>query len=170
VILSHALWQQRFGSDSTMIGRSIELEGVSRQVIGVMPADFRFPSTKTQIWIPLHNDPRSIFTTGSRFHAGDRAPSSDATLQQARAEIRMFQSQAGALFPWPMPQAGTPTSVSSHCRMAGRRRASAAAPAVGAVALVLLIACTNVANLTPLPRRHARKGSRHSRRDGRGAP
>src|SRR5438445_11689128 len=59
VVLSHALWQQRFGSDASVIGRAIEIEGVSRQVLGVMPAEFRFPSPKTQIWLPLHNDPRS---------------------------------------------------------------------------------------------------------------
>ncbi len=49
VVLSHAVWQQRFGSDKTVIGRSVQLEGVSRQVVGVMPAEFRFPSPKTQI-------------------------------------------------------------------------------------------------------------------------
>src|SRR5580658_5131158 len=57
VVLSHALWEQRFGRDPAIIGRSIELEGVSRQVLGVMPADFHFPSPKTQLWVPLHNDP-----------------------------------------------------------------------------------------------------------------
>src|SRR5207245_4088198 len=55
VVLSHAVWQQRFGNDKTIIGRSVQLEGVSRQVVGVMPPDFHFPSPKTQIWIPLHN-------------------------------------------------------------------------------------------------------------------
>src|ERR1700736_3451839 len=60
VVLSHGLWEQRFGRDPTIIGRSVQLEGVSRQVVGVMPADFRFPSAKTQIWIPLHNDPRNV--------------------------------------------------------------------------------------------------------------
>ncbi len=46
VILSHSLWQQRFGSDPSLVGHSIELEGVSREVVGVMPAEFSFPSTK----------------------------------------------------------------------------------------------------------------------------
>jgi putative ABC transport system permease protein len=150
VILSHSLWQQRFGSDATMIGRSIELEGVSRQVIGVMPADFRFPSTKTQIWIPLHNDPRNVF----HYWAGDFMPvigrlRPDATLQQARAEIRMFQSQAGALFPWPMP-----ASWNADVSVVPLQNGMVADVRVrlllllAAVALVLLIACTNVANLT----------------------
>src|ERR1700682_2839485 len=150
VILSHALWQQRFGSDSTMIGRSIELEGVSRQVIGVMPSDFRFPSTKTQIWIPLHNDPRSVF----HYWAGDFMPvigrlRPDATLQQARAEIRMFQSQVSALFPWPMP-----ASWNADVSVVPLQNGMVADVRVrlllllAAVALVLLIACTNVANLS----------------------
>ena len=150
VILSHALWQQRFGSDATMIGRSIELEGVSRQVIGVMPADFRFPSTKTQIWIPLHNDPRSVF----HYWAGDFMPvigrlRPDATLQQARAEIRMFQSRASALFPWPMP-----ASWNADVSVVPLQNGMVADVRVrlllllAAVAVVLLIACTNVANLT----------------------
>lgn len=58
VILSHSLWRQRFGGDPAVIGRPVEMEGSNRQVIGVMPANFRFPSDKAQVWIPLHNDPR----------------------------------------------------------------------------------------------------------------
>jgi putative ABC transport system permease protein len=150
VILSHALWQQRFGSDAAMIGRSIELEGVSRQVIGVMPAGFRFPSTKTQIWIPLHNDPRSVF----HYWAGDFMPvigrlRPGATLPQARAEIRMFQSQVSALFPWPMPaswNAGVSVVPLQNGMVADVRVRLLLL--LAAVALVLLIACTNVANLT----------------------
>jgi putative ABC transport system permease protein len=60
VILSHALWQQRFGSDPAIVGRSITLEGLNRQVVGILPASFDFPSPKTQLWIPLRMDPRAI--------------------------------------------------------------------------------------------------------------
>ncbi|MGA2098576.1 MAG: ABC transporter permease [Candidatus Acidiferrum sp.] len=149
VILSHALWQQRFASDPSIIGHSIELEGTSREVIGVMPPNFRFPSTKTQVWIPLHNDPRSV----DDYWAGDFMPvigrlHPGTTLAQGRAEIRLFQAHAPALFPWPMPaswnaevsvvplQNGMVADVRSRLLML-----------LGAVALVLLIACTNVANL-----------------------
>ena len=58
VVLSHSLWERRFGSDPNIIGRSIILEGESRQVVGVMPADFRYPSSKTELWVPLRLDPR----------------------------------------------------------------------------------------------------------------
>jgi predicted permease len=150
VILSHALWEQRFGSDPSIIGRSVQLEGVSRQVAGVMPATFRFPSAKTQIWIPLHNDPRNAVV----YWAGDFMPvigrlRPGSTIDKARAETRMFQSHVGALFPWPMPaswnadvnvvhlQNGMVADVSARLLML-----------LGAVLLILLIACANVANLT----------------------
>ena len=89
VVLSHQLWEQRFAGDSTIIGRSIELEGVNRQVVGVMPESFRFPSAKTELWIPLHNDPRSVY----EYWAGDFMPvvgrlHRDVGIAEARGEIR----------------------------------------------------------------------------------
>jgi putative ABC transport system permease protein len=149
VILSHALWQQRFAADPSIIGRPIELEGVSRQIVGVMPADFRFPSSKTQIWIPLHNDPRDTVA----YWAGDFMPiigrlRPGSNMQQARGEIRMFQSRVFKLFPWPMPsdwnadisvvplRSGMVTDVRGRLFLL-----------LGAVGLILLIACVNVANL-----------------------
>jgi predicted permease len=149
VILSHALWQQRFGSDPSIIGRSIELEGVSRQVVGVMPADFRFPSTKTQVWIPLHHDPRDTIA----YWAGDFMPiigrlRHGSTINQARTEIRMFQSRVFKLFPWPMPAAWNAdiSVVELHYGMVADVR-SRLFLLLGAVGLILLIACVNVANL-----------------------
>jgi predicted permease len=149
VILSHGLWQQRFAADLSIIGRSIEIEGVGRQVIGVMPADFRFPSGKTQIWVPLHNDPRTVST----YWAGDFMPvigrlHPGSTVQQAGAEIRLFQFHVGGLFPWLMP-ASWNTGVSVVSLQAGMVSDVRARLLLllAAVALVLLIACTNVTNL-----------------------
>ncbi len=150
VILSHALWQQRFGGDASILGRAIELGGVSRQMIGVMPAEFRFPSAKTQVWIPLHNDPRNAVN----FWAGDFMPGigrlrPGATIQQAQSEIRMFQSYVGRLFPWPMPSSWNASAsvVPLQNGMVADVRARLLI-LLGAVALVLMIACSNVANLT----------------------
>jgi predicted permease len=150
VILSHALWEQRFGRDPAIVGRSIELEGVSRQVVGVMPADFHFPSTKTQLWVPLHNDQRNPAT----YWAGDFMPvigrlRPGSALPQAAAEIRLFQSHVFALFPWRMP-ADWNADVSVVELQNGmvadvRVRLLLLLSAVG---LVLMIACANVANLT----------------------
>jgi predicted permease len=150
VILSHSLWQQRFANDPSIIGRSILLEGVSRQVVGVMPTDFRFPSSKTQLWVPLHNDPRDTIA----YWAGDFIPvlgrlRPDATIGQARAEIAVFQSRVRTLFPWPMPASWNPdlTVVGLRYGMVADVRGRLLL-LFGAVGLILLIVCVNVANLT----------------------
>jgi predicted permease len=149
VVLSHALWQQRFGSDTSIVGRSIEIEGASRQVLGVMPADFRFPSPKTQIWLPLHNDPRNSVS----YWASDYMPivgrlRPGATLEQARTEVRMFQSHVGELFPFRMPSEWNAdiSVVQLRNNMVADVRARLLM-LLGAVLLILLIACANVANL-----------------------
>jgi len=150
VVISHALWQQRFASDPSVIGRWIRLEGVQRQIVGVMPADFRFPSPQTQVWVPLNIDPRDTIN----YWAGDFMPvigrlRAGATLAQVSAEIRLFQAKVGKLFPWPMPatwNAGI-SAVSLQDGLVGDIRARLLILLV-AVALVLVIVCANVANLT----------------------
>ena len=150
VVLSHALWEERFGRDPAIIGRSIELEGESRQVLGVMPSDFHFPSAKTQLWVPLHNDPRSPAT----YWAGDYMPvigrlRPGSTMAQAAAESRLFQTHVSDLFPWRMP-----ASWNADVSVVKLQNGMVADVRVrlllllGAVALVLMIACSNVANLT----------------------
>ena len=56
-ILSHALWQTRFGSDPAIVGRSIVLNGIPREILGVMPASFAYPET-AEVWMPLAPSPR----------------------------------------------------------------------------------------------------------------
>jgi predicted permease len=149
VILSHELWEKRFGGNGNVIGRFIELEGTSREIVGVMPSDFHFPSPKTQVWVPLHNDPRNkveywaddFMPVIGRLHPG-------ATLAQAGAEVRLFQSRVFALFPWEMPRSWNADAgvVGLRTGMVGDVRTRLLL-LLGAVALVLLIACANVANL-----------------------
>lgn len=149
VILSHDLWEQRFGGNPNVVGRTIELEGVKREIVGIMPATFRFPSAKTQLWIPQHNDPRNQV----EYWAGDFMPvmgrlRPGTTLEQASAEIRLFQSHVGSLFPWHMPQSWNAdvSVVELRAGMVGNVRTRILL-LLGAVGLVLLIACANVANL-----------------------
>ncbi len=150
VVLSHHLWQQRFASDRAVIGQWINLEGIQRQIVGVMPADFRFPSPQTDVWIPLDIDPRNAVS----YWAGDFMPvigrlRSGATLAQAGAEIRLFQSQVMSLFPWPMPatwNAGVSVVLLRDGLVSDLR--TRLLILLVAVALVLLIACANVANLS----------------------
>ena len=121
-----------------------------REVIGVMPASFRFPSTATDLWVPLRNDPRSVVG----YWAGDFMPVvarllPGASIDAARAEIRLFQTQVLKKFPWPMPAEWNEDVgvVPLHNDMVASSRLRLLM-LLGAVALVLLIACANVANLT----------------------
>lgn len=150
VVLSHRLWQQRFGGDPSIVGHVIELEGIPRQIVGVMPADFRFPSPSTDVWIPLGIDPRN----GTDYWTGDFMPAigklkPGTTIKQAGAEIRLFQSHLRELFPWPMPKEWDNgfAAVPLQRMLVGDLRARLLI-LLGAVVLVLLIACANVANLT----------------------
>jgi predicted permease len=150
VILSHDVWQQRFGGDPTILGRSIALGGVSRQLVGVMPADFGFPSPETQVWVPLHNDPRNPIL----YWADDFMPvlgrlRRGSTIPPARREIQLFQSRVMGMFPWQMPTSWNAdvsvvplaTSLVANVRLR-------LLLLLGAVTIVVLIACANVANLT----------------------
>jgi putative ABC transport system permease protein len=149
VILSESLWRDRFAGDSSIVGRVVAIDGIGREVLGVMPRDFQFPSSKTQIWLPLHNDPANAIA----YWAGDFMPviarlRPSATIATATADVRLFQSHVGELFPFRMPpqwnaditvlplQAGMVSEVRSRLLML-----------LGAVVLILLIACVNVANL-----------------------
>jgi predicted permease len=149
VVLSHRVWTERFGSDLGIIGRSITLDGVGVEVVGVMPNGFAFPSSRTEIWVPLHVDSGRTET----YWAGDYMPvvarlRPGRTTEAAGAEARLLQSRLPALFPWPMPADWNRdvSAVSLQSAMVGDVRTRLLL-LLGAVALVLGIACANVANL-----------------------
>jgi putative ABC transport system permease protein len=150
VILSDGLWRTRFGADARIVGRFIALDGVRREVIAVMPPAFRFPSVRTEVWVPLGLDPRDT----AHYWAGDFMPivgrvRPGATLARARDEVRRFQSRIGARFPWPMPPSwnrDVTVVPLAEWLVAGVR--SRLLILMAAVAIVLMIACANVANLS----------------------
>ncbi|HEX3120271.1 MAG TPA: ABC transporter permease, partial [Candidatus Acidoferrum sp.] len=150
VILSNNLWQRKFNSDPNIIGHLINLDGTQREVVGVMPAGFHFPSPQTEVWIPLNIDPRDAHT----YWGGDYMPTiarlrPGVTMQQADTEMRFLQSQVATLFPWTMPKAWNAdiSAVSLQTGLIGDVRERLLILLI-AVVLVLLIACANVANLT----------------------
>jgi putative ABC transport system permease protein len=114
-----------------------------------MPADFRFPSPKTQLWVPLHNEPANPST----YWAGDFMPvigrlKPGTSMQQATADVRLFQSHVFGLFPWRMPADWNAdlSAVALQTGMVADVRVRLLL-LLGAVALDLMIACANVANL-----------------------
>jgi len=149
VILSHSLWQRQFGGDPNLLGRSILLEGVNRQVIGVMPSDFRFPSPKTELWVPLHLDPRQTGDYwGSSYMPLTARLRPGATFEQARTELAALRPKIFAAFPWRMPDNLWLNSTVTPLQelLVGDTRTKLVI-LLGAVGLLLLIACANVANL-----------------------
>jgi putative ABC transport system permease protein len=145
VVLSHALWRSRFGADETIVGRMIRLEGTQYQVVGVMPAGFAFPNRETELWVPFNVTDPDLWGTWVQM-MGRLRPG--ATVDQARAEIKALIPQVVATFPWPMPQGwgNWADVIPTQKRMVGDLRTKLIL-LMGAVGLVLLIACANVANL-----------------------
>jgi len=149
VILSYALWQRRFGADPEILGKSIMLEGVNRQVIGVMSASFRFPSPKTQLWVPLRLDPRVPGDYwGSSYMPLLARLRPNATLAQARGELAAMRPQILAAYFWPMPATSWLKADVQPMQdlLVGDVRTKFVI-LLAAVGLLLLIACANVANL-----------------------
>jgi len=149
VILSYALWQQRFRGDPSIVGRTITLDEIDRRIIGMMSPGFRFPTPATEIWVPIHIDRRedgNYFWVYNLNLVGRLRPG--FTAQQAQAEVRTFVPQIRDSFPWKMwPDFGMKTkAISLQEYLVGDVRTRLLV-LLAAVGLVLLIACVNVANL-----------------------
>jgi predicted permease len=149
VIFSHAVWQQKFDGDPKVLGRWTTLDGIGRQIVGVMSAGSSIASSKAQFWIPLHLDPGSAGSYwGSGYMPIMGKLRSSASLMQARAELRTYIPQVRRLFPWKMPDSlwAVSTVIPLHESLVGGVRTKLLL-LLGATSLVLLIACVNVANL-----------------------
>lgn len=144
-ILSHDLWQQRYGGDRAVIGRRMLLDGVSHEIVGVMPPNFSFPAARA-VWTPLEYT--EAFTTSQRgawyLQAVGRAKTG-LTPEQVRAEIETLGRQLAQQYP-DSNEGVDITAMPLHDAMVGDLR-GAFWILLGAVGFVLLIACVNVANL-----------------------
>jgi len=145
VILSHALWQQRFTSDQSIVGKKILLGGENYQVIGVMPPMFRFPSRLTDLWVPLDLSPAQQTNRGNHFLLTLGRLKPGVTLDQAREQLvtiaRRLEQQ------YPDSQATRSVRLIPLQEEMVQNVRPALLILFGAVGLVLLIACVNVANL-----------------------
>jgi predicted permease len=149
VILSHALWRNKFAGDPRAIGRSITIDGIARQIVGVMPSEFSFPSTRVQMWVPAR------FYSTSRDELWDSSwmlliarLRPGATLPQAQSELPILISRIKTLAPWKMADNWNANAViiSLQADMTGEMRGKLFL-LLCAVGCVLLIACANVASL-----------------------
>jgi len=150
-ILSDALWRRRYGADPSMVGKTIQVDGRAREVIGIMPADFHFPEPTTELWLPMGID-RANLNTGSfnRNAIGRLRPG--VSIRAAEAEMtpilmRLPDDVPGMMTRTMFEQVKIRVTLHSlRDDIVGDIR-PILFTVLGTVALVLLIACANVASL-----------------------
>ncbi len=149
VILSDALWRNRFGGDRSIVGREIRVEGLPYTVVGVMPASFNFPlgPRQAQLWAPfvppdMALDPRA---RGWHWMSVIGLLKADVTREQASADLVRIAAQLEQQYPGPQANR-TAAVVAMGDDVVGEVRPTLLV-LLGAVVLVLVIACANVANL-----------------------
>ena len=141
IVLGDALWRSSFGADASIVGRTISFDDKSVEVVGVMPPSFKFPTVRQDFWMPF--DPLKA-PAGRPMFAVARLPS-DRAVEDAIARIEGttidVRNREGAVVPTPLRLAP------SLGRFLNRPVRTAIFLLGGAVVLVLLIACANIANL-----------------------
>ncbi len=145
VLLSYGLWQRRFGGDPQVVGRELLLNDERSTVIGVMPPAFYFPNRDTELWTPFRLKAEGYVDRNDNwiYAVGRLRPGVDLT--QAKSEMAVIASQLEQQFPKDNEKIGANVyflhdDVSSQSRLL-------LYALVGAAFCVLLIACTNLANL-----------------------
>jgi putative ABC transport system permease protein len=150
VILSYGLWQRRFAGDERIVGQSVMLDGKSHTVVGVMPASFQFPDGETAIWKPMAFTAEDLNEDSRGSHylnlIGRLKPG--VTLEQAQADIASIARQMQQEHPdhYEESSGWGANVVSLRDEIVGDTRLILIV-LLCAVGFVLLIACTNVANL-----------------------
>jgi putative ABC transport system permease protein len=147
-VLSHALWQRRFAGDAAIINKTINLDGQTVTVVGIMPPSFHFPDKDTEIWRPLAFDPELLTENnrGSHFLNVIARLKPNVTVPQAQADFDTVTARLSQEHK-PTYPSGFSTKVRSlHEDLVGNLR-TALFVLLGAVGLVLAVACGNVAHL-----------------------
>ena len=149
VVLSYDYWQQHYAGAPSALGRTLRIDGISRRIIGVLPAGVHFPYADTGFLIPVSYDRSDSFDPWRPFNLYVFGRLNDGvTPSQAQAELRRLHNLLLHQFPWQMPDiwASDMTVVPMLESETGATRPRLLL-LFGAVGLILLIACANVANM-----------------------
>jgi putative ABC transport system permease protein len=150
-ILSCSLWQARFGGSASVIGKKILLDDQPCTVIGVMPVGFAFPRRETDVWVAM----RAFGQFGRAFEEQDRGNTfltgigklrTGVSLEQANAELRLIAAQTEKQYPKEQKNVSAGAFDLHDDSIAAQSKTMLIA-LLAASACVLLIACTNLANL-----------------------
>jgi putative ABC transport system permease protein len=148
-VISHSLWQRKFGAAPDIVGRTLVLDNRTLEIVGILPSDFSFLTfpSKTEVWMPLGADPFE----GRRFARGARSMGvlgrlrQGVTLAEARAEADTIAK--GIATAEPFFNTGRRFAVVPLVEQVARDVRTGALALFGAVACVLFIACANVSSL-----------------------
>src|SRR6202047_3246664 len=158
IVISERLWKRRFNTDPFLVGKSLLLNGRSYTVIGVMPAKFEFPiplfgvqgnqfAERVDIWKPIAFTPLELKERGSRRYGLIARLRSDISEGKAQAELDTIISNWIRVYPDNYRGSGFGAKIYSlHDQVVGGMRIGLAI-LLGAVVLVLLIACANLATM-----------------------
>jgi putative ABC transport system permease protein len=144
VILSHHLWQERFGGDPNVIGKSIALDGKTRTVVGVLANDMPV-LTQADLWFPAPFENTGMQSRRSHFFRPIGLLKPGVTISQAQAELDTIAARLAAQFP--ETDKGWRQQLEPLQSVLVGNVGPAFLVLIGAVALVLLIACANIASL-----------------------
>jgi putative ABC transport system permease protein len=145
VLLSYGLWQRRFGGDPGIVGKTLQLNGASYTVVGVMPARFQFPTPDDEAWVPIAFTQEDAANRGRHYLRVVGRIKSGVTLPQAQADMSTIATRLQQQYPQTNTDLGA-VITPLHEHLVGDIK-PALLILLGAVGLVLLIACANVANL-----------------------
>jgi predicted permease len=151
MLISDALWRRRFNADPDVVGKTMTFESGTWHVVGVMPAEFRYPigpARATDLWVPYVAAERDkVRGPGRSYYLNVVARlKQGATLEQARARMEQITAGLATAHPTWFTDRGIAT-VTLHDYIVGANVKSWMLMLLGAVGFVLLIACVNVANL-----------------------
>ena len=149
VVMSHGLWQRRFGSDGGLVGRTINMNGRPYQVIGIAPTGFRDPQQPdAEMWAALSFTSQQLTQRGSHGLLVIARIKPELTLEQARADmLRVSQRIIEGAPDYPYAKFGYRVLINPLLEEYVGDIRPALMMLMASVGLVLLIACTNVANL-----------------------
>jgi len=145
LVLAHSVWKNQFGSDPGILGRTVVLSGAPWTVVGVMPASFSFVRNH-DLWVPMELGPGRKVEHSSLLVVGRMR--SGTTIEQANSQLQILQGQIAREFPEVSASGLTSARVMTlRDFLIGHNVEHMMLVLLGAVGFVLLIACSNVANL-----------------------
>jgi predicted permease len=150
-VIGERLWRRKFGGNRALLGRGLDVDGVTHEVVGILPASFTFPTPLTEVWLPMRLDPAK--TESAMFvHQAIGRLRDEASIETAQQDLQALLPRLPEEFPGRMTRASI---EQTGMRAVVRPLFDAVVGSIGrllyvvlgAVGFLLAIACANVANL-----------------------